>query len=143
MVDNKKSALAARYRDRRAAKKAKIDARWAPYATKRATVEHRAASFVSDAAGDYRFYTALCFAMALAGFFFLHLMEVVALVGGLAMWQHWGRAIGTPEQFAIPAFGFWRALSLVTIFVAAAGCAFMLFTVANEIMVDGWTGLLR
>lgn len=131
MTDIQKVTLWTRARARRVAKREKVDARWTPYSTRRVAAEKRVSGFVADMTGDYRFYTALCFAMAVAGFFWMQFMEVVALVGGVAMWQHWGRALGTPEQFKIPCFGLWRALSLVTIPVAAAGCAFMLFSLAS------------
>ena len=138
MSETQKKTFMARRREHFEAKKEKINARWAPYTAKRASVEHRVSSFAEDLAGDYRFYTALCFVMAVGGFFFLQLMEVVALVGGVAMWQHWNRALGRPEQPETPGFSFWRSLSLVTIPVAAAGCAFMLFALVSGVLSGSW-----
>lgn len=138
MSELQKKTFMARRRERFEAKKEKMNIRWAPYAAKRVSVEHRVSAFAENLASDYRFYTALCFVMAVGGFFFLPLMEVVALVGGVAMWQHWNRALSGPEQLETPGFSFWRSLSLATIPVAAAGCAFMLFALVSGSLSGSW-----
>lgn len=123
-----------RIRTRGRARKEARRARWAPYSQRREAMEADVSAMLSGLFADRRFLTALSAAMAVTGFFWMPAMEVVALVGALAMRRHWAQLAASPDASQVAGMRLWRALAAATVPIAVLGCVAVLARVVLAVV---------